>query len=227
MSTSGIFETQDGSHSIFSEQYGVSYHSKYGAIQETRHVFIDAALRFKAVVQKEIAILDIGFGTGLNALMTYLEAQKRNLTISYTAYEAFPIALDAVHQLNYIEQLNLSEEASVFEQMHSLNWEIPHPLDEHFTFIKHRQTFHQVNAIDAFDIIYFDAFAPNAQPELWELDLMQKMYAALKPNGILVTYCAKGSVKRTLKAAGFQIEALKGPPGKREMTRAVKVSNEQ
>ncbi|MEM1328229.1 MAG: tRNA (5-methylaminomethyl-2-thiouridine)(34)-methyltransferase MnmD [Bacteroidota bacterium] len=224
MSLPNIFETQDGSHSIFSEQHGVSYHSKYGAIQETRHVFIDAALRFKAVVQKEIAILDIGFGTGLNALMTYLEAQKRNLTIDYTAYEAFPITVAAAQQLNYNEQLNLPVEEDIFLQMHTVDWEVPHLLDDDFTFLKHQQTFDQVDAVAAYDIIYFDAFAPNAQPELWELDIMQKMYAALKPNGILVTYCAKGSVKRTLKAAGFQIEALKGPPGKREMTRAMKMN---
>lgn len=223
MQESHIFETQDGSHSIFSEKYGVSYHSKYGAIQETQHVFIDAALRFKAVLQQKITILDVGFGTGLNALMSYLEARKRNLTLYYTAYEAYPISLASVKQLNYNEQLSMeTEEFSVFQQLHELDWGMPHAINQNFHFRKYQQTFDQINYDTVFDIIYFDAFAPNAQPELWELDMMERMYRALKPDGILVTYCAKGEVKRTMKKAGFAIEALKGPPGKREMTRAVK-----
>lgn len=227
MQESHIFETQDGSHSIFSEKYGVSYHSKYGAIQETQHVFINAALRFKAVLQQKITILDIGFGTGLNALMTYLEARKRNLTIYYTAYEAYPISLESVEQLNYNEHLNMeTEELSVFQQFHELDWGIPHAINQNFHFRKYQQTFDQINYESVFDIIYFDAFSPNAQPELWELDMMNRMFRALKPNGIMVTYCAKGEVKRTLKKAGFVIEALKGPPGKREMTRAVKLIKE-
>ncbi|MEM0991530.1 MAG: tRNA (5-methylaminomethyl-2-thiouridine)(34)-methyltransferase MnmD [Bacteroidota bacterium] len=223
MEESRIFETQDGSHSIFSAQFGVSYHSKYGAVQETRHVFIDAALRFKAVLQKNIAILEIGFGTGLNAFMTYLEARKRNLNIYYTTYEAYPITEQEVQQLNYKEVLAVEkEELDIFDQLHCLDWELPHVINENFNFRKHRQTFDQIHHQDTFDIIYFDAFAPNAQAELWELPMMEKMYAALKENGILVTYCAKGAVKRTMKAAGFTVERLPGPPGKREMTRAVK-----
>jgi len=224
MSKSNIFETQDGSHSIFSEEFGVSYHSKYGAVQETRHVFIDAALRFKAVIQRKISILEIGLGTGLNALMTYLEAKKRNLEISYIAYEAFPISLEAAQQLNFNEILQVEEEdAFVLQELHGADWETEYKINEDFQFLKHQQTFDQVHYQDTFDIIYFDAFAPNAQPELWELPIMEKMFAALKQNGILVTYCAKGEVKRTMKKAGFTVERLKGPPGKREMTRAVKI----
>lgn len=224
MSKSNIFETQDGSHSIFSEEFGVSYHSKYGAVQETKHVFIDAALRFKAVVQKEISILEIGLGTGLNALMTYLEAKKRNLDISYVAYEAFPISMEAAQQLNFNEILKVEkEDALVLQRLHDSDWEKTLAIDEDFRFLKHQQSFDQVAYQDAFDIIYFDAFAPNSQPELWELPIMEKMFAALKKDGILVTYCAKGEVKRTMKKAGFTVERLKGPPGKREMTRAVKL----
>ncbi|MEN0047631.1 MAG: tRNA (5-methylaminomethyl-2-thiouridine)(34)-methyltransferase MnmD [Bacteroidota bacterium] len=224
MSKSSIFETQDGSHSIFSEEFGVSYHSKYGAVQETRHVFIDAALRFKAVVQKDISILEIGLGTGLNALMTYLEAKKRNLHISYVAYEAFPISLEAAQQLNFNKILQVEpEDTFVLQQLHDSDWEKATAIDENFNFLKHQQTFDQITYQDRFDIIYFDAFAPNSQPELWELPIMEKMFAALKKTGILVTYCAKGEVKRTMKKAGFTVERLKGPPGKREMTRAVKL----
>ncbi|MEL6720995.1 MAG: tRNA (5-methylaminomethyl-2-thiouridine)(34)-methyltransferase MnmD [Bacteroidota bacterium] len=224
MSEANIFETQDGSHSIFSEKFGVSYHSKYGAVQETQHVFIDAALRFKAVVQKEISILEIGLGTGLNALMTYIEAKKRNLDIDYVAYEAFPISLEAAQRLNFNEVLKIEkEDIPILQQLHETRWEVRHELSENFNFLKHQQTFDQIEYQDAFDIIYFDAFAPNSQPELWELPIMKKMFTALKKDGILVTYCAKGVVKRTMKAAGFTVERLKGPPGKREMTRAIKL----
>ena len=217
-----LFQTQDGSHSIFSEQFGVSYHSKYGAIQETQHVFINAALRFKAVLQTDLHILEVGFGTGLNAYMTLLEALRRNLHIRYTAFEAFPISLEAAKQLNYIDLLPTSDFAAQFLQLHEAPWNQSIPIQPNFLFEKCLQTFQSIEAVEAFDIIYFDAFAPTAQPELWEADLLSKMYIALKREGVLVTYCAKGVVKRTLKAVGFQIEALKGPPGKREMTRAIK-----
>ncbi len=217
-----LFETEDGSHSLFSEQYGVSYHSKYGAIQETQHVFINAALRFKAVIQKEISILEIGFGTGLNAYMTLLEATKRDLAIQYTAIEAYPISLQQATALNYPTLLNDEVSSSHFLQMHSADWAKSVPITEQFQFIKQQIKFEAIDFENQFDIIYFDAFAPNSQPELWEADLLGIMYKALKKDGVLVTYCAKGVVKRTLKAVGFQIEALKGPPGKREMTRAIK-----
>jgi len=224
MSKLEIFETQDGSHSIFSSEFGVPYHSKYGAIQETQHVFIDAALRFKAVVQKDIAILEMGFGTGLNAYMTYLEATKRNLSIQYITYEAYPLSYEQITALNYPELLQTTEaEQQFFQTMHQIDWNKMISTDDHFTIQKMHRQFHEVNYKSQFDIIYFDAFAPNAQPDLWEKPLLEKMYQALRPNGIFVTYCAKGSVKRTLKSLGFEIEALPGPPGKREMTRAIKI----
>ncbi|MEM6317165.1 MAG: tRNA (5-methylaminomethyl-2-thiouridine)(34)-methyltransferase MnmD [Bacteroidota bacterium] len=218
-----LFETQDGSHSLFSEAHGVSYHSKYGAVQETQHVFINAALRFKALLQSDLHILDIGFGTGLNAYMTLLEAQKRNLTIHYTAIEAYPISLELATTLNYSEVLNQLELQPLFLQMHTSEWSQPLALTENFNFQKEKIYFEQLDFSNQFDIIYFDAFSPNSQPELWEADLMESMYRALKTDGVLVTYCAKGVVKRTMKAVGFEIEALKGPPGKREMTRALKI----
>ncbi|MEM9991371.1 MAG: tRNA (5-methylaminomethyl-2-thiouridine)(34)-methyltransferase MnmD [Bacteroidota bacterium] len=218
-----IFETQDGSHSIFAEQFGVSYHSKYGAIQETQHVFIDAALRFKAVEQQEIRILEMGFGTGLNAYMTYLEAQKRNLRIRYTGVEAYPVTQEQWQQLNYEEALDVpSGDKGIFEGLHSAAWNTSHQINEHFTFTKLSTRFEVLQLERSFDVIYYDTFAPNAQPELWEESLFQKMYDALLDDGILVTYCAKGAVKRTMKSVGFEVERLKGPPGKREMTRAIR-----
>lgn len=217
-----IFETQDGSHSILSEKYGVPYHSKYGAIQETKHVFIDAALRPKALSQKELSILGIGFGTGLNAFMTYLEAEKFHLKIDYTGVEAFPISMEEAENLNYASALNQPQKRADFLKFHTSNWNELIPFSEHFQLEKRKILFQEIDFQNRFDIVYFDAFAPTAQPELWETPMMQKMYNALRTNGILVTYCAKGVVKRTLKGVGFEVESLKGPPGKREMTRAIK-----
>lgn len=218
-----LFFTQDGSHSIFSEQFGVSYHSKYGAIQETQHVFIDAGLMPKMLQQKEIAVLDIGFGTGLNAYMTLLESIKNELQTTYVAFEAFPIGKEQVKQLNYPQLLNASSSAPYFSLLHELEWDQSLQLHDNFSFTKYLASFQDINFKASFDLIYFDAFAPSAQPELWETDLLGKMYQALKLNGMLVTYCAKGQVKRNLKEVGFKVEKLKGPPGKREMTRAVKI----
>jgi len=220
-----LFVTQDGSHSIYSEQFEVSYHSKYGAIQETQHVFINAGLLYKADQQKEIAILDIGFGTGLNAYMTLLESSKRGLEVSYSAYEAFPISSEQVLQLNYPQLLNLPNSDALFSQLHSTEWNEKITFPNGFNFIKHLASFQSIQSVNSYDLIYFDAFAPSAQPELWETTLLEKMYTALKNKGVLVTYCAKGQVKRNLKEVGFEVEKLKGPPGKREMTRAIKVGD--
>jgi tRNA U34 5-methylaminomethyl-2-thiouridine-forming methyltransferase MnmC len=221
--SSRIFETQDGSHSIFSETYGVSYHSKYGAIQETQHVFIAAGLYYKmAGHAAPLSILEIGMGTGLNAFMTLLEAEKHQLTIEYTAVEAFPLSLEEAAQLNYPKQLDRQDQENRFLAIHECHWEAPSLISPHFTLTKLRKKFEELSFTEKFDIVYFDAFAPNAQPELWAEDVMGIMYRALKQKGVLTTYCAKGSVKRTLRGLGFTIQALPGPPGKREMTRAVK-----
>lgn len=222
MSEDEIYITEDGSHSIHSGKFDVGYHSKHGAITETHHVFIDAALRFKAVVQKDIRILEIGFGTGLNAFVTLLETIKRNLNIHYTAIEAYPISMEQVATLNYAAQLDPNYQAS-FLDMHQSVWNAPVQIHEQFILDKRLMKFEEIDFKNQFDIIYFDAFAPNAQPELWTEDIMQCMYDSLKENGILTTYCAKGIVKRTMKKVGFVIEALPGPPHKREMTRALKV----
>lgn len=216
-----IFTTGDGSHSIFSKEYGVSYHSKHGAKTETQTVFIDAGLRYKAATTKEISILEIGFGTGLNAIMTLQEAISEGLSIDYTTLEAYPLKDEEIAELNYGKILGTEMEAN-FKKMHQLPWEQKQQLTDNFIIEKQNRKFKSIDFKNQFDVIYFDAFAPTSQPELWEEPLLQKMYDALKPSGVLTTYCAKGVVKRTLKKVGFEIEALPGPPGKREMTRAVK-----
>ena len=222
MKENKIIITEDGSNSIRSTEYGVTYHSKFGAIQESYHVFINAALRFKAVLQQEFSILEIGFGTGLNAYISLLEARKRNLKIRYTGIEAYPISVETAAKLNYSSLLYEDDPDDLFLKIHSSAWDSIVDFGEYFSLEKQLKKFEEIDFREQFDIIYFDAFAPDAQPELWTEDIFVKMYTALKPDGILVTYCAKGVVKRRMKKVGFKIEALEGPTGKREMTRAVK-----
>ena len=218
-----IIDTQDGSHSVLAEEFGVSYHSKYGAIQESMHVFIEAGLRYRAATQKELSVLGIGFGTGLNALLTCIEAEKNDLSIHYTAVEAYPLSFDFIQQLNYTQTLGLNPDDNFFTKIHECKWENRVAIHPSFSIIKNKKKFEEIDEESVYDVIYFDAFAPNAQPELWEAPLLEKMYKALRLNGVLTTYCAKGVVKRTLKSVGFTIEALPGPPGKREMTRGKKI----
>ena len=219
-----LFTTEDGSHSLYSEKYGVSYHSKYGAITETQVVFIDAALNFKAKQSSNLSVLEIGMGTGLNVLMSFIEAEKSKLTLQYTAIEGFPVSNEQLSELNFCKALGNNFQDTL-DKIHSLDWNKRHDLSPTFRFEKQLKLFEEINFNNEFDIVYFDAFAPTSQPELWEESFLRKMYLALKPNGVLTTYCAKGVVKRTLKKIGFEIEALPGPPGKREMTRALKSSH--
>jgi tRNA U34 5-methylaminomethyl-2-thiouridine-forming methyltransferase MnmC len=219
-----IFITEDGSHSFFSEQFGVAYHSTHGAIQETQHIFIESALRYftqKNSVDK-IKILDIGFGTGLNVFMTFLEGKNHKLDIDLTTVEAYPLSISTVEQLNYAQLLNVPQFDHVLKQLHALSWEKKHAISDAFLFQKLLLDFKKIDFEDAFDIIYYDAFSPESQPELWESDMLQRMYDALKMDGIMTTYCAKGSFKRALKSVGFIVENIAGPRGKREITRAFK-----
>lgn len=226
MGDRSIIQTQDGSHSIFSEQFGESYHSRYGAIRESQHVFLEAGLYPIAMLKKDIHILEIGFGTGLNAFLTLLAAEKRNLQITYEGIEAYPITLNEAKQLNYSALLGWPTKQKIFESLHSSAWEKSISINPNFTLTKHQILFQNINYQEQFDLIYFDAFAPKAQPELWEHPVLENMYTALKWEGVLVTYCAKGVVKRTLKEVGFRVQTLPGPPGKREMTQCTKVRKE-
>lgn len=217
-----IIRTADGSNTLFSEQYGVTYHSRHGAVTESAHVFINAGLRYKAAVQPAIAILETGLGSGLNAFMTLLEAERRNLTVRYTALELFPLNEKDLADLDYAAILQAADRQTDFLALHSANWYQALPLSEHFCFEKKREPIESFCHPDAFDLIYYDAFAPQAQPELWSSEVMCRMFDSLKIDGALVTYCAQGEFKRNLKKAGFLVETLQGPPGKREMTRALK-----
>lgn len=217
---SKILETQDGSHTVISNHFGAAYHSKFGAIQESKHVFLQAGLLPFLKIKNTISILEMGFGTGLNALMTFLEVQNLSTIVDYVSLEAYPLKMEEIHPLNYSELLGIS--ADILHQMHACAWGKKIGISKDFSLTKHHTLFQDFQTNTTFDLIYYDAFAPEAQPELWDTPLLRKMFELLAPNGVLVTYCAKGYVKRNLKAVGFTVESIPGPPGKREMTRAIK-----
>ena len=219
-----LIETSDGSHTIESDTFQATYHSTHGSVQESKTVFIDAGLHHFTSSQKEsISILEIGFGTGLNAFMTYLEAKNHNKNIKYDTFELHPIGKEIAEKLNYPKMLNAETEKDFFLSLHSeTTINIACSDKNFFNFNLFVDNFEIQNFDPVYDIIYFDAFAPNVQPQLWQEDFLKKMYDALSDGGILVTYCAQGAFKRALKSVGFLVESLPGPKGKREMTRAVK-----
>ena len=216
-----IVVTADGSSSIYLPEWNEHYHSKHGAVQEAYHVFIRSGLDlFKD--GSTVNILEIGLGTGLNAFITFLEARKRSLQIVYDGVEAFPVETDVVQQLNYDRILDAENDRQYFDKIHEIPWKIPHDISGNFQLTKRKQHFETLDDKERFDLVYFDAFGAQVQPELWSVIIFKKMYEALKTNGILVTYSAKGSVRRAMQEVGFKVERLPGPPGKREMLRAVK-----
>lgn len=216
-----IIITSDGSTTIHMPEWNEQYHSKHGAIQEAFHVFIKSGL--EAHPAKEISILEIGFGTGLNCFITLLEAAKRNLKIDYTGIEAYPIQEDEILQLNYVSELDARNYSHKFEEMHLFHWNTKQKIHNDFYLTKRQQFIKDIDDVEKFDLIYFDAFGARVQPELWTEKIFKKMFDSLKKGGILVTYSAKGSVRRAMIAVGFRVTRLPGPPGKREMLRAIKI----
>lgn len=220
-----IITTADGSKTIQIEEWNEYYHSVHGAIQEANHVFIKHGLLFclnETKYQESLDILEIGFGTGLNAFLTFLNAEKLNQKIHYVGVEKYPVTFEEIKQLNYIEQLSAENHQKVFEDLHYSSWESINAITSNFDFSKQQKDFIDIDDVGLFDLIYFDAFGARVQPELWSEVVFQIMYNTLKPNGVLVTYCAKGSVRRAMQSVGFLVEKLPGPPGKREMLRAIK-----
>lgn len=220
--------TGDGSSTIHLPEWDEQYHSKHGAIQEAYHVFIKHGLHHfchserSEESQNTISILEIGFGTGLNAFITLLEAEKLKLNIDYFGVEGYPVLLEEINQLNYSKELNVSEQDDLFKRLHENTWDEKHKITLDFSLTKQQKFFNKINEVEVYNIIYFDAFGARVQPELWTEAIFKKMYEALKINGVLVTYSAKGSVRRAMQSVGFTVERLPGPPGKREMLRAIK-----
>ena len=197
-----------------------NYHSRYGAIQEAYHVFIKNGLALKQ--GQPIAILEIGFGTGLNSFITYLESVKTGQEIDYTGVEAYPVELDEAAQLNYVNQLAADDKQDIFTLMHSAPWGVKIQLSADFKLTKRKQFFQEIEDKDAYDLIYFDAFGYPSQPELWSEEIFQKMYDALKKDSVLVTYACRTVIKKAMITAGFSVKKVPGPPGKREMLVAFK-----
>ena len=214
-----IIKTNDGSTTIHLPEWNESYHSKHGAIQEAYHVFIKNG--FALFGENPLAILEIGFGTGLNSFITYLESKKNNQIIYYVGVEAYPLELEEAMMMNYSNQINVNE-SIVFKQMHECKWEQKNILSDNFVLTKRKQFFQDIQDEAAFDLIYFDAFGFRVQPELWSEEIFARMFKALKLNGILVTYACRSSIKNAMLSAGFSVEKLPGAPGKREMLRATK-----
>ncbi|MCK0160321.1 tRNA (5-methylaminomethyl-2-thiouridine)(34)-methyltransferase MnmD [Allomuricauda sp. F6463D] len=218
-----IITTGDGSKTIQIADWDEQYHSKHGAVQEAYHVFIEHGLRL--FQNEHIKLLEIGFGTGLNALITLLEAPKQQLSIDYVGVEAFPVSIEEVKELDYCTQLGVEAKESIFLNMHRVAWEEAVSLTSQFSLLKQKKDFKDIDQQNLFNLIYFDAFGARVQPELWTENIFLKMYQVLKEGGVLVTYSAKGSVRRSMQAVGFIVERLPGPPGKREMLRATKPKN--
>jgi len=210
--------TNDGSHSIFNAEMNECYHSKHGAIVEAEHVFIKNGLL--AENKKEFNILEIGFGTGLNALLTAQKARQKKISVNYHGIELYPVETANYIQLNFCELIGADN--SELLKLHECNWETENKIHDFFKLTKNKIALENYTSNTKFDIIYFDAFSPEKQPQLWTAKIFKNMHNLLKKDGFLVTYCAKGIVKRTMKAVGFEIVVLDGPPGKRQMTRANK-----
>jgi len=210
-----IVETLDGSHTIYLPAIDEHYHSVNGAVQESRHIFIDAGL--KMCEKNEIRIFELGFGTGLNASLAILEAEQSGKNINYTAIELYPLTENEIAQLNYAEYFGTQ-----FKEIHAADWNIDVRISPHFVIKKIVADFTVFDLQEKYDVIFFDAFSPEKQPEMWTENIFSRLYKHCNKGSILTTYCAKGKVRRAMQAAGFAVERLPGPPGKREILRGIK-----
>jgi len=218
-----ILITEDGSHTVYNQVVGQNFHSTHGAIQESKIVFIENGLLEVLKIAKEINVLEVGMGTGLNVLLSVLESKRLRAKINYVGVEPYPLPSEIISELNYAEILGGTEAKGYFNKIHNAGWVYPVFLSDYFILSKIQATLQEIELKEnQFHLIYFDAFDAQAQAELWDVSIFQSLFECLKPGGVLVTYSCKGDVKRALKASGFQIEKLPGPMGKREVLRANK-----
>jgi len=216
-----LVTTADGSHSLHLPAVKEHYHSTHGALQESRHVFIASGYVVAAALPRPaLRVLEVGFGTGLNALLTWECSRAGPLPVAYTGMEPYPLDAQLVKRLNYPERLSVATARDIFDAMHRCRWGSQQPLDEHFSLQKLHCSFSEFEPQDQFDLVYHDAFSPPVQPELWTREVFAKLAGCMTPGAVLVTYCAKGEVRRHLRSVGLTVERLPGAPGKREMTRA-------
>lgn len=217
--------TNDGSHTLVHPKYEAHYHSKAGAIQESDFIYINEGLNHILNDQNldVVSVLEMGFGTGLNAFNTFLEATKKGLKINYVAIEKYPLVKETLKELNYVSLLKAEEFEDVFFKIHEVEADLDHEISSNFKLYKKHIDFFDTDFDNQFNVVYFDAFSPYEQPELWTEKLFQLMYNALKSNGILITYCSQGKAKRALREVGFTVKRLPGPPSKRHILRATKL----
>jgi len=222
MAKKEIIQTADGSHTVSIPEINVTYHSVHGAIRESMHVFIEAGLRYlqNKLPEEQITIFEMGFGTGLDAFLTAIHAIDTKTNIHYTSVETAPLSDKEVRLLNYPKTLG---HENIFRKLHDSNWGEEVKLAEFFMIQKIQTDLLQFSTSKQFNLVYYDAFAPSAQPQLWTKEVFDKLYNMLMPAGALVTYCSKGDVRRAMLAAGFNVKKLPGPPGKREMLRGEKL----
>ena len=212
--------TEDGSHTLFVPDIDECYHSTHGAVQESQHIFIEAGL--KECKKSEVNVLEVGFGTGLNVFLTMQEAEKMGKKIRFTTLELYPVPIDTALKLNYATEL-APDFKLCFEKMHTSPWNKEVQISPFFKLYKSKADFTKIVFSEEYDVIYFDAFSPEKQPEMWTAEQFEKLYKCCNFEGVLTTYCAKGDVRRAMQSAGFKVERLPGPPGKREILRGMKM----
>ena len=221
-----IIVTGDGSHSLYLPTLNETYHSAYGALTESRHVFIEAGLAHYRQTHspRAIRVLEVGFGTGLNALLAREFALKQQFPVYFTSLEPFPLQPALYEKLNYAET---PESRAAFLELHRTPWDKPQSLDAHFSLHKVKTRLEDFQTNEHFEVIFYDAFAPGKQAELWQYEILEKAVAFLAAGAVFVTYCAKGQLKRDLAALGLNVETLPSPPGKKEMVRASLVLSDE
>ena len=218
-----IIATGDGTHTLLNSRLNETYHSTRGAVTESVYVFIESGLTHflsRTPSAESVRVFEMGFGTGLNAYLTFQFAEKKKVAVEYHSIEAFPISREVAGQLNYFAENPIHQEQ--FRHFHALPWNEAHRLSTYFSIKKILGRIEeQITAPACYDVVYYDAFAPSKQAEVWSIEILNKVVSSLAPGGIFVTYCARGQLKRDLKNLGCQVETLPGPPGKKEMVRAV------
>lgn len=212
-----IRPTTDGSSTVFSETFGETYHSIHGAVAESMHVFIRAGLLHHS--KRNLNIFEVGFGTGLNVLLTLLETELHDMRVKYISIEKYPVEEAIIQKLNFPDLTTSQRE--LFVKLHSCPWNQETPISPSFSLLKLQGDVTETPFPQNIDLVYFDAFSPESQPEMWTTQVFQKLYDVMNPCGIIVTYCAKGIVRRTMQDVGFIMERLQGPPPKREILRGM------
>ena len=212
--------TEDGSHTLYVNDLDESYHSIHGAIQESVHVFINQG--FRKISQSYVRVLEIGFGTGLNMILTLRESERTGIRVNYHAVENYPLTPEEYKKLNYDHMKEVNSKG-LLTRAHDSQWDTSIKLTDSFTLYKELSDFRTMGPRGPFDLVYFDAFAPDKQPHIWSAEIFSKIHNVTVPGGVLVSYTSRGSIRRIIKTCGFKVEKVPGPPGKWEMIRATRI----